>query len=152
MRKERAPKPTSKTKKSAPKAAEAAIQEDIPSLETEALFLSFVEAQGAKHVDPLSNEALELQAKYISQVGDHPLDVLKTLARNPFVKPSDRINAAKVLLEYGTRKPGTDINLSAPTATLNVDMTMFSGLSAKDLKALEELLSKAQGGNDAGTA
>lgn len=147
MRKERASKTTSKTEKSKPQ-----VHEDIPSLETEALFLSFVEAQGAKHVDPLSNEALELQAKYISQVGDHPLDVLKTLARNPFVKPSDRINAAKVLLEYGTRKPGTDINLSAPTATLSVDMTMFSGLSAKDLKALEELLSKAQGGSDAGSA
>ena len=147
MRKERAPKPPSKTKKSAD-----VVHEDIPSLETEALFLSFVEAQGAKHVDPLSNEALELQAKYISQVGDHPLDVLKTLARNPFVKPSDRINAAKVLLEYGSRKPGTDINLTAPTASLNVDMTMFSGLSAKDLKALEELLSKAQGSSDAGSA
>lgn len=147
MRKERAPKPPSKTKKSAD-----VVHEDIPSLETEALFLSFVEAQGAKHVDPLSNEALELQAKYISQVGDHPLDVLKTLARNPFVKPSDRINAAKVLLEYGSRKPGTDINLSAPTASLNVDMTMFSGLSAEDLVKLEALLAKAQGGSDAGSA
>ena len=60
-------------------------------LSTDPQFLRFLEAQGGEGIDPLSDEALRIQAEYVKQVGDHPLDTLKSLSANIWVKPSDRI-------------------------------------------------------------
>ena len=114
-------------------------------LTTDARFLQFVEAQGFSGLDPLSDEGLRLQAQYVKQVGDHPLDVLKTLAKNPFVKPSDRIAAAKALLEYGARKVPAQFEFSSGSGVLSIDASLFAKLSSKELDTLEKLLAKAQG-------
>lgn len=115
-------------------------------LTTDAQFLAFVEAQGGADLDPLSDEGLRLQSQYIKQIGDHPLDVLKTLSRNIFVKPSDRIAAAKTLLEYGARKVPAQFELSGKDGEpLRLESSMLSRLSAKELETLEKLLTKAQG-------
>lgn len=114
-------------------------------LSTVPAFLQYVEAHGHKEADPLSDEALRLQAQYIAEVGDHPLDVLKTLVRNPFVKPSDRITAAKTLLEYGARKVPAQLDVSAKNVAISIDPAQFAALSASELETLEKLLGKAQG-------
>ena len=119
---------------------------DVIDLTADPMFLSFLEANGGLGVDPLSDEGLRIQAAYVAQVGDHPLDVLKTLSRNPFVKPSDRISAAKALLEYGARKVPAQFELKAEGAALTIDASALSGLSAKELETLEKLLSKAGAG------
>lgn len=116
---------------------------DVVDLTADPMFLSFLEANGGLGVDPLSDEGLRIQAAYVAQVGDHPLDVLKTLSKNPFVKPSDRISAAKALLEYGARKVPAQFELNAKGAALTIDASALSGLSAKELEMLEKLLSKA---------
>jgi hypothetical protein len=108
------------------------------------MFLTFLEANGCDGLDPLSDEGLRVQANYIKLVGDHPLDILKTLAKNPFVKPSDRISAAKALLEYGARKVPAQFEFSGSGAVLSVDASQLSALSDKELATLEKLLAKAQ--------
>lgn len=120
--------------------------DDLPDLCTDPQFLAFVEAQGGVGLDPLSDEGVRLQAAYVKLVGDHPLDVLKTLCKNPFVKPSDRISAAKTLLEYGARKVPAQLELSGRGGEpLRLDQSALGKLSAKELEQLENLLAKAQG-------
>lgn len=122
--------------------------DDIPDLLTDPQFLAFVEAQGGLGVDPLSDDGVRLQAAYVKMVGDHPLDVLKTLCKNPFVKPSDRISAARTLLEYGARKVPAQLELSGRGGEpLRLDPSVLGKLSAKELDQLEKLLTKAQGGS-----
>lgn len=113
-------------------------------LSTDPAWLQFLEAGGNTGIDPLSDEGLRIQAAYVNQVGDHPLDVLKTLVKNPWVKPSDRISAAKALLEYGARKVPAQFDIKATGMALTVDASMLSKLSDKELSALEKLLAKAQ--------
>lgn len=119
--------------------------DDLPDLTTDPQFLAYLEANGVAGLDPLSDEGLRVQANYVKLVGDHPLDILKTLAKNPFVKPSDRIAAARTLLEYGARKVPAQLDLTAVGTALTVDASMLSALSDKELAMLEKLLSKAQG-------
>lgn len=118
---------------------------DVVDLMADPQFLAFLEANGCEGLDPLSDEGLRVQANYVKLVGDHPLDILKTLAKNPFVKPSDRINAAKTLLEYGARKIPAQFELTSKNTALVIDPSQFSALSAKELETLEKLLGKAQG-------
>lgn len=109
-------------------------------------FLQYVVANGGLGLDPLSDEALRLQAKYVASVGDHPLDVLKSFVRNPFLEPKERISAAKVLLEYGARKIPAQLELTGKDgAALVVDSSALGRLSVAELEQLETLLTKAQG-------
>lgn len=96
-------------------------------------FLQFIEAHGAgDDFDPLSDDAVKLQAAYIKQVGVNPFQVLKSIVANPMIKPSERIQAAKTLLEYGARKIPSNIEISGPKGgALTIELT-----SAADLKAL----------------
>lgn len=109
-------------------------------------FLQFLEAQGAgKMVDPLSDDGLRLQAQYVRQLSQHPLDVLRRISQNVFAQPKDRIAAAKALLEYSHRKPTQQLQVSADGLGLKLDPAVLSGLSTKELDQLEKLLTKAQG-------
>ena len=118
---------------------------DHVDLTTDPQFLTYLEANGCSGLDPLSDEGLRIQANYVKLIGDHPLDILKTLAKNPFVKPSDRIAAARTLLEYGARKVPAQLDIAASTNTsITLDPSMLSALSTKDLTVLEKLLAKAQ--------
>lgn len=141
---------TRSTKKTPPPEAELPVEEEVPSaddfdLTTDPQFIAFIEASGGAGLDPLSDEGLRLQAQYVKLVGDHPLDVLKTLTKNPFVKPSDRIAAAKVLLEYGARKVPAEFKLEGNVGGVVLPPQFLKNLSAKELDVLEKLLLKAQG-------
>ena len=119
--------------------------EDL-DLSTQPAFLQFLEAGGHVGLDPLSDEGLRIQAAYVKQVGDHPLDVLKTLVANPWVKASDRISAAKTLLEYGARKVPAQFELTAQgDGGIKLDVSLLSKLTDKELSTLEKILAKAQG-------
>lgn len=116
--------------------------EDV-DLSTDPQFLRFLEAQGGEGIDPLSDEALRIQAEYVKQVGDHPLDTLKSLSANIWVKPSDRISAAKALLEYGARKIPASLELSGKGGgPLTLSASALSKLSDKELSMLEKILAK----------
>lgn len=117
---------------------------DQLDLTTDPLFLQFVEAHGGGDLDPLSPEAVALQARYVREVGDHPLDVLKTLVRNPFVKPAERISAAKALLEYGARKVPASVEVGGPQGA-PLSGLRLSALSDQELGALTALIKKAGG-------
>lgn len=123
---------------------------DEPALEaqldlsTDRQFLDYLAANAGGDLDPLSDEGLQLQARYVAEVGDHPLDVLKTLVKNPWVRPSDRISAAKALLEYGARKVPAQFELTGKDgAALRLDASALSKLSDKELDLLEKILAKA---------
>lgn len=122
--------------------------EDLPDLATDPQFLKFLEAGGNVGLDPLSDDGLRAQAAYVAQVGDHPLDTLKSLSANVFVRPSNRIAAAKALLEYGARKVPATLELKASDLGLKLDVSQLSGLSSKELAQLEKLLAKAQGAKE----
>lgn len=124
--------------------------EDV-DLSTDPQFLRFLEANGGVGVDPLSDEALRIQAEYVKLVGDHPLDTLKSLSSNPWVKPSDRISAAKALLEYGARKVPATFELSGKDGgPISLTPASLSKLSAKDLDTLEKILAKVSGEQNGG--
>jgi len=136
----RAKKPSTKAK------ADDSQAPDILSLRADRQFLAFVEAQGGGDLDPLSDEALQLQARYVAEIGDHPLDILKTLSANIFVKPSERIAAAKALLEYSARKIPAQLQLAGPDGgAIKLDASALGKLTDKELATLEVLLVKAGG-------
>ena len=129
----------------APRDDDPGPEDEVHDLSTSPAFLQFLEASGGLDIDPLSDDGLRLQAAYVKRVGDHPLDVLKTLARNPWVKPGDRISAAKALLEYGARKVPAQFELTGKDgAALRLDASLLAKLSDKELGTLEKLLAKAQ--------
>lgn len=111
-------------------------------------FMSFIEAKGyeGEYVDPTSPLGMRLQSEYISTVGEEPLAILKSIAENLFCKPSDRVNAAKIMLEYSRRKIPAQFELSGPEgAAIKLDRSQLSALSPKELAMLEQLLQKAAG-------
>ena len=124
------------------RAAKDEEQGDV-DLSTDPQFLRFLEANGGEGIDPLSDEALRIQAEYVKLVGDHPLDTLKSLSSNVWVKPSDRISAAKALLEYGARKIPATLELSGKGGgPISLDPAALSKLSVKELDMLEKILTK----------
>jgi hypothetical protein len=107
-------------------------------------FLDYVEALGHKALDPTSEIALELQAKYIATRGQHPFDALKSISQNPLCRPADRIGAAKALLEYSHRKVPTNFELSGKGGgAIKLDSNQLANLSNDELDTLYALLNKA---------
>lgn len=120
-------------------------QVDDPPTAGDLSFLQFIEGKGHKvgFIDPLSDEGLRLQALYVQNFSQHPLDVVRRVMENPFSDPKDRLASAKLLLEYSARKPTQSLDLNAKGAVLNIDPTQLSALNAEELDLLEKLLSKA---------
>jgi hypothetical protein len=117
----------------------------------DATLLRFIEGKGRRIdlVDPLSDEGLRLQALYVQNFSQHPLDVMRRIMENPFTDPKDRMSAAKTIMEYSLRKPAQQLALDAKGVGLSIDASQLSNLSTKDLDLLEKLLSKATGGTSA---
>jgi len=115
-----------------------------PATPEETSYLQFLEGMGQRVeiVDPLSDEGLRLQALYIQNFSQHPLDAVKRIMENPFSDPKDRLSAAKILMEYSMRKPTTSIDLKAKGAVIAIDPSTLSALSAAELETLEKLLEK----------
>lgn len=109
-------------------------------------FHQFLAARGRDlGLDPLSDDGLRLQAEFLGSGDIHPLDTLRELSLNPFVKPSERISAAKALLEYTARKVPAQLQLANPDGTaLTLDASAFARLSEAELSTLQALLEKAQ--------
>jgi len=108
------------------------LQAQVQDLEVSPQFLQFIEANGGgADMDPLSDDAVKIQAQYIRDVGSNPFEVLKAIVANPFVKSGDRINAAKTLLEYSARKIPTNVEISGPKGgPVTVELTSAAALKA----------------------
>jgi len=106
-------------------------------------FLTYVEGLGHKTLDPLSKEALDLQARYVAALPQHPLDILRRLSTNVFCTPSERINAVKALMAYTMRAVPTNLELSGKDgAPLKIDVSSLSALTSEELDTLQVLLAK----------
>ena len=110
-------------------------------------FIKFLEGRRNTEMifDPLSDEGLRLQAVYVQNFTQHPMDVLRRIMENIGADPKDRISAAKTLLEYTQRKPTQSLQVAAEGIGLTLPPSALANLSVKDLDALEKLLAKAQG-------
>lgn len=118
-----------------------------PPTSMEMSYLQFLDGVGQKVelIDPLSDEGLRLQALYVQNFSQHPMDTVRRIMENPFSDPKDRLSAAKILMEYSMRKPTQAVDVNARGTALVVDASKLSGLSASELETLEKLLEKAQG-------
>jgi hypothetical protein len=114
-----------------------------PELQDDLTFLSYIEGLGRKSIDPLSAEGLEIQAKYVQALPQHPMDVLRRIMINPFCSPNERISAAKTVMEYSMRKVPSNVELTGKNgAPIKLDTSALSKLSLEELAQMEELLAK----------
>lgn len=123
----------------------AAPQLPLP-LDDDPLFFQYVIANQGLGLDPLSPEALRLQAKFVLEVGTHPMDVLRHVMQNVFTEPGHRISAAKALLEYGARKVPAQFELTGKdgAALTSLPAEALKKLSKPELDAFQQLCAKMQ--------
>jgi len=116
-----------------------------PFEDSNVAYLQYIEAQGAKGISPLSQEGVELQARYLLQLNnnDHPLDILRRISVNPFAQPKDRIAASRTMLEYMARKVPATLEVAGPDGkAIQIDNNALKKLSGEDLEVLVALLEK----------
>lgn len=118
-------------------------KEPALSAAEEVSYFQYIEGQGRKDVDPLSKEGVELQAAYVKNMSMHPVDVLTRIMTNIFCTPTERMNAAKTLMEYSMRKVPSNLDVTTDTGALRIDATALVGLSTEELEVLEKILTKA---------
>lgn len=107
-------------------------------------FLAYIEGIGRKGVDPLSPEALKIQAQYVAELPQHPMDILRRLMVNPFCSPNERISAAKTLMTYSMRAIPTNLEVSGKDGgAIKIDASSLANLSDTELETLQTLLAKA---------
>lgn len=106
-------------------------------------FIDFVAAKGRKLHDPLSAEGMEMQALFVQEMPDHPMDVMKRIMSNMYCTPSERMSAAKTLMEYSMRKVPSTIDVNQTTSALKIDASALGALSLEELETLQNLLAKA---------
>ncbi len=120
----------------------------LPSFEdANKTYLQFLEGRGAKHINPFSTEGQSIQAQYLAELNDdnHPLDVLRKIAVNPFASARDRISASKALLEYTMLKAPSKVEISGPDGqAIKIDQSQLAALSDSEIDLLMGLLAKAQ--------
>lgn len=97
---------------------------------------------------PLQVEGLDdtqaATVRWIQETGQTPIEVLVEMYRDPEVKVSDRIQAARAMLDFVHRKLPLvqkieqDVNLKEA----KLDPKTLKGLTEKELKTLESLLKK----------
>lgn len=107
-------------------------------------FLQFLEAQGAKGLDPSSTDYLRLQMRYLQTLQDnnHPLDVLRNITLNPWVTPRERISAAKTLLEYTMVKVPSKFEVQGAGGRVQIDPAQLAKLTDDEITTLVALLEK----------
>ena len=123
------------------------IQEILAAEKDSHSYLSYLEANNLKGLDPLSPQGLKIQAKYVEVLGEHahPFDVLNRIMKNPFADPKDRIASAKTLLEYSHRKVPANLEVTGvDQGPIKVDATALKALSTPELATLMALLEKAK--------
>ncbi len=114
-----------------------------PELQDNLNFFAYVEGLGRKSFDPLSAEGLEIQARYVHELPQHPMDVLRRIMVNPFCSPNERISAAKIVMEYSMRKVPSNVELTGKNgAAIKLDTSALAKLSIEELSQMEALLAK----------
>lgn len=108
-------------------------------------FIDFLATKGRKTIDPLSQEGLEMQALFVREMPKHPMDVLARIMTNMYCTPSERMTAAKTLMEYSMRKVPSTLDVNQTTSALKIDASALSALSLEELETLQALLAKAGG-------
>ena len=108
-------------------------------------YFAYLEGMGYKDMDPLSAEALKLQAEYVKNLPQHPLDILKRLSVNPFCSPNERISACKALMQYTMRAVPSNLELTGKDGgpIVKFDADAFKNLSDGELETLQKLLAKS---------
>ena len=96
---------------------------------------------------PLQVEGLDdtqaATVRWIQETGQTPIEVLVEMYRDPEVKVSDRIQAARAMLDFVHRKLSVKQEVETKDITEpKLSPTALKSLSDKDLKTLESLLSK----------
>ena len=108
-------------------------------------FLAYMEGSGRKHMNPLSQEGLDIQAQYVRDLPQHPMDVLQRLMVNPFCSPNERINAAKTLMQYSMRAVPSNIDVTSGGQAIKLDASALAKLNPDELATMEGILSKISG-------
>lgn len=111
-------------------------------------FREFLDQRKIQEYDPLSPEALKLQAEYVARSlpDKHPLDTLRLIANNPLSMPKDRIAACKALMEYSMPKvPAKMEVLTDGAASTRFSSEQLSVLSSEELDVLIKLVEKMGG-------
>jgi len=109
--------------------------------ETEHLF-----AEGVLYNEPSSLPEDGGEAAWIRSQGWTPLEMLVATYKNPFQKMSDRISAAKAVLDFCHRKLPSKIEVTADvkqSSTITADK--LSRLTDKELETFTKLLAKLEG-------
>ncbi len=112
--------------------------DDIQELLDEAEDISSLDASGPSALTDRE------EADWIKSSGWTPVEFLTHTYRNPYQRMSDRINAAKAVLDYAHRKLPQKIEVDASVAgrALTLDAAVLSKLSIKELESLEVILAK----------
>ena len=82
-------------------------------------------------------------ADWVRSSGKTPLEFLSAVYRHPLIKMTERINAAKAVLDYSHRKMPTELELSGGANAIKLSADMVSGLTDAELDTLEALMTKA---------
>jgi len=97
-------------------------------------------------IDASGNSTMtdEEVAFWIKSSGWTPVEFLTTVYRNGFQKMSDRISAAKAVLEYAHKKLPAKLEVSGDlgTKSITLDAVALSKLSDKELEVMTKLLEK----------
>ena len=96
---------------------------------------------------PLQVEGLDdtqaATVRWIQETGQTPIEVLVEMYRDPEVKVSDRIQAARAMLDFVHRKLPVKQEVETKDITApRLDPKVIKGLSEKELSQLEALLKK----------
>lgn len=99
---------------------------------------------------PLLPDDIDPDAAWIRATGWTPLEFLTHTYRNPWQKPSDRISAAKAILDYAHRRLPQELKLSGtPGAPLVSGVALtpaaLASLTDSELETLTKLLDKMGG-------
>lgn len=108
-------------------------------------FPEFLRQREAIGIDPLSPEALKLQAQYVQGLDSskHPLDILRNIANNRKLMPKDRIAACKAIMEYSMVRVPAKLEIDGePGNPVKLSQEQLSSLSMGELDTLIKLLDK----------
>jgi hypothetical protein len=84
-----------------------------------------------------------VEARWVVQSGQTPLEFLASVYRTPTFDPRDRINAAKAILEYSHRKVPSKLEVDGKVVNAKLDIAQLKGLTDDELGTLIQLLEKA---------
>lgn len=86
--------------------------------------------------------AVSATIRWLQESGEMPLEFLARTYRSEDAKMSDRLTAARTLMDYAHRRVPVKQELETKNLVPKLDPSMLKGLSAKELDVLEKILAK----------